>query len=81
MDKGTNALSVILGHTIPLKLGFVGVVNRSQHDINVKKSIEDMLDVFCHISQVSPISRMKQSFLKIMQFIIRSQVEFNKLID
>ncbi len=33
MDKGTNAERMILGIDIPLKLGFVGVVNRSQQDI------------------------------------------------
>ncbi|NXD32188.1 DNM1 protein, partial [Spelaeornis formosus] len=33
MDAGTNALDVLTGRTYPLKLGFVGVVNRSQQDI------------------------------------------------
>ena len=34
MDAGTNALDILTGRTYPLKLGFVGVVNRSQQDIN-----------------------------------------------
>ena len=33
MDAGTNALDILTGRTYPLKLGFVGVVNRSQQDI------------------------------------------------
>lgn len=35
MDAGTNALDVLTGRTYPLKLGFIGVVNRSQQDINM----------------------------------------------
>uniref|UniRef100_A0A4W5ME64 Si:dkey-32e23.4 n=1 Tax=Hucho hucho TaxID=62062 RepID=A0A4W5ME64_9TELE len=42
MDAGTDALEVLLGRVIPVWLGIVGVVNRSQHDINTQKSIEDM---------------------------------------
>jgi replication fork clamp-binding protein CrfC len=29
MDKGTNAKSMIMGHEVPLKLGYIGVKNRS----------------------------------------------------
>ena len=34
MDQGTHALEILSGRMYPLRLGFVGVVNRSQHDIN-----------------------------------------------
>ncbi|KAF9266666.1 hypothetical protein L218DRAFT_743261 [Marasmius fiardii PR-910] len=44
MDAGTNALDILTGRVYPLKLGFIGVVNRSQHDINSEKSMEDALD-------------------------------------
>jgi hypothetical protein len=40
MDAGTNARDVLLNQVYPLKLGYIGVVNRSQKDINEKKSIE-----------------------------------------
>eukprot|EP01127_Copromyxa_protea_P024625 TRINITY_DN97_c0_g1_i1.p1 TRINITY_DN97_c0_g1~~TRINITY_DN97_c0_g1_i1.p1 ORF type:complete len:773 (-),score=193.55 TRINITY_DN97_c0_g1_i1:35-2353(-) len=43
MDKGTNAMDVLLGRVIPLQLGFVGVINRSQQDIFEAKSIRDSL--------------------------------------
>lgn len=33
MDEGTDALEMLQGRVIPLKRGFVGVVNRSQKDI------------------------------------------------
>ncbi|KAF8270706.1 Dynamin central region-domain-containing protein [Lactarius quietus] len=44
MDAGTHALDVLTGRVYPLKLGFIGVVNRSQQDINVEKSMSDALD-------------------------------------
>jgi hypothetical protein len=34
MDAGTDALEVLRGRVVPLREGFVGVVNRSQRDIN-----------------------------------------------
>lgn len=44
MDAGTNALDILTGRVYPLKLGFIGVVNRSQQDINVEKSMLDALE-------------------------------------
>lgn len=41
MDAGTNALDILTGRTYPLKLGFVGVVNRSQQDIMSDVPLED----------------------------------------
>lgn len=38
MDAGTDALAVLQGRVIPLKRGFVGVVNRSQQDLFDGKS-------------------------------------------
>ncbi|CDH14744.1 probable DNM1-Dynamin-related protein [Zygosaccharomyces bailii ISA1307] len=44
MDSGTNALDILSGKLYPLRLGFVGVVNRSQQDIQLNKSVEEALD-------------------------------------
>lgn len=44
MDSGTNALDILLGKVYPLKLGFVGVVNRSQQDIQLNKTVREALD-------------------------------------
>uniref|UniRef100_A0A8B9KBY4 Si:dkey-32e23.4 n=1 Tax=Astyanax mexicanus TaxID=7994 RepID=A0A8B9KBY4_ASTMX len=41
MDAGTDALEVLLGRVIPVRLGIIGVVNRSQHDLNTQKTVED----------------------------------------
>ena len=43
MDAGTDAIDVLCGRVIPVKLGIIGCVNRSQQDIFNKKSIEDAL--------------------------------------
>ncbi|XP_034371223.1 dynamin-1-like protein isoform X13 [Arvicanthis niloticus] len=43
MDAGTDAMDVLMGRVIPVKLGIIGVVNRSQLDINNKKSVTDSI--------------------------------------
>ncbi|KXX79749.1 Dynamin-related protein DNM1 [Madurella mycetomatis] len=43
MDHGTNALDILSGRVYPLKLGWIGVVNRSQQDIQGNKPMEDAL--------------------------------------
>ncbi|EED15954.1 dynamin-like GTPase Dnm1, putative [Talaromyces stipitatus ATCC 10500] len=52
MDHGTNALDILSGRVYPLKLGFIGVVNRSQQDIQSGKSLSEALkaeaDFFRH---------------------------------
>eukprot|EP00002_Diphylleia_rotans_P037150 TRINITY_DN8275_c0_g1_i1.p1 TRINITY_DN8275_c0_g1~~TRINITY_DN8275_c0_g1_i1.p1 ORF type:complete len:603 (+),score=120.75 TRINITY_DN8275_c0_g1_i1:82-1890(+) len=44
MDKGTDCLEILQGKVYNLQLGFIGVVNRSQEDINRAKPIRDALD-------------------------------------
>ncbi|KAH8032527.1 hypothetical protein HPB51_025980 [Rhipicephalus microplus] len=43
MDAGTDAMDVLCGRVIPVKLGIIGVVNRSQQDIKDHKPIADAL--------------------------------------
>ncbi|KAJ0972605.1 hypothetical protein J5N97_020564 [Dioscorea zingiberensis] len=43
MDRGTDARNFLMGKVVPLKLGYVGVVNRSQQDINQNRSIKEAL--------------------------------------
>ncbi|XP_060050615.1 dynamin-1-like protein isoform X2 [Erinaceus europaeus] len=43
MDAGTDAMDVLMGRVIPVKLGIIGVVNRSQLDINNRKSVSDSI--------------------------------------
>ena len=44
MDEGTDALEMLSGNIYPLKLGYIGVVCRSQKDINSGKPIHDALE-------------------------------------
>lgn len=52
MDHGTNALDILTGRVYPLKLGFIGVINRSQQDILGNKPMDEALkaeaDYFRH---------------------------------
>lgn len=43
MDHGTNALDILSNRVYPLKLGWIGVVNRSQQDIQGNKPMEEAL--------------------------------------
>ena len=44
MDLGTDASDIFQGRICPLKLGYFGVVNRSQNDIDERKSLRDALN-------------------------------------
>lgn len=43
MDEGTDAVEMLKGNVYPLKLGYIGVICRSQADINNNKPIEKHL--------------------------------------
>ena len=43
MDAGTNCIDIIQGKVYPLKLGYIGVVCRSQKDILAGKPIKEAL--------------------------------------
>uniref|UniRef100_A0AC35GUS2 Dynamin-type G domain-containing protein n=1 Tax=Panagrolaimus sp. PS1159 TaxID=55785 RepID=A0AC35GUS2_9BILA len=43
MDRGTNAYDMLSGKTIPVKLGIIGVRNRSQEEIANNQTIEECL--------------------------------------
>lgn len=40
MDQGTDVRGILENRLLPLKLGYVGVVNRSQKDIDCSKDIQ-----------------------------------------
>ena len=45
MDEGTNIRDVLRNQVIPLRLGYVPVVNRSQRDIEINQPIKVALDL------------------------------------
>ena len=44
MDEGTDAKDILENKLLPLRRGYVGVVNRSQRDIDGKKDIKAALE-------------------------------------
>ncbi|KAJ2235664.1 vacuolar protein sorting-associated protein 1 [Coemansia sp. RSA 1722] len=44
MDKGTDVIDILAGRVIPLRLGYVPVVNRGQKDIVSKRTIHSALE-------------------------------------
>ncbi|KAI5119099.1 hypothetical protein M0805_004870 [Coniferiporia weirii] len=44
MDQGTDVVDILAGRVIPLRLGYVPVVNRGQRDIDQSKSIQIALE-------------------------------------
>jgi len=69
MDAGTDAMDILRNcGSLRLKLGFVGVVNRSQHDINLNRPVAEALkgemDFFrAHPQYRTLIPRCGSSFL------------------
>ncbi|CAD6194648.1 unnamed protein product [Caenorhabditis auriculariae] len=51
MDQGTDAMDVLMGKVIPVKLGIIGVVNRSQQAIIDNKPITDAVKDEQHFFQ------------------------------
>ena len=45
MDQGTDAMDQLCGRVIPVKLGIIGVVNRSQADINSDKVSNSICEI------------------------------------
>ena len=43
-DQGTDVVDILAGRVIPLRLGYVPVVNRGQRDIDTSKSISSALE-------------------------------------
>lgn len=55
MDRGTNAIEMIEGKLYPLKLGYVGVICRSQEDINNNVEIDSHFTKETHFFETSKI--------------------------
>ncbi|KAK5583258.1 hypothetical protein RB653_004849 [Dictyostelium firmibasis] len=81
MDKGTDAMEVLTGRVIPLTLGFIGVINRSQEDIIAKKSIRESLKsevlyfknhpIYKSIATRSGTAYLSKTLNKLLMFHIR----------
>ena len=69
MDEGTDCRDVLENKVIPLRRGYIGVVNRSQRDIEQKKDIKASIDAerkyfLSHPSYRHLVDRMGTPFLQ-----------------
>ncbi|XP_062022340.1 dynamin-related protein 3A-like isoform X2 [Rosa rugosa] len=81
MDRGTDASNFLLGKVVPLKLGYVGVVNRCQEDINKNLSIAAALayedkffrnnPVYCSLCDSCGIPQLARKLNQILEHHIR----------
>ncbi|PVV02492.1 hypothetical protein BB560_003054 [Smittium megazygosporum] len=62
MDKGTDVIDILAGRIIPLRLGYVAVVNRGQRDIENNKSIDKALDYEKQFFETHPSYSNKAQF-------------------
>ncbi len=57
MDEDTDALEMLSGQVYPLKLGYIGVMCRSQKDINIGKPIAEALEDEAKFFLTHPVYR------------------------
>ncbi|KAJ3109810.1 vacuolar protein sorting-associated protein 1 [Phlyctochytrium planicorne] len=62
MDQGTDVVDILAGRVIPLRLGYVPVVNRGQRDIDNKKKITDALEAEKNFFENHPSYRSKAQY-------------------
>ena len=61
-DKGTDVVDILAGRIIPLRLGYVPVVNRGQRDIENGKPISSALENERDFFENHPSYRSKATF-------------------
>ncbi|OTB07749.1 hypothetical protein M426DRAFT_228549 [Hypoxylon sp. CI-4A] len=62
MDEGTDVVDILAGRIIPLRLGYVPVVNRGQRDIDNKKPISASLEAEKNYFENHKAYRNKSSY-------------------
>ncbi|CAG8494705.1 6813_t:CDS:10 [Acaulospora colombiana] len=61
-DQGTDVVDILAGRIIPLRLGYVPVVNRGQRDIDSKKAISDALEKESQFFENHPSYKSKAQY-------------------
>jgi len=61
-DQGTDVVDILAGRVIPLRLGYVPVVNRGQRDIDTSKSISAALDAERNFFEMHPSYKGKSQY-------------------
>ncbi len=61
-DTGTDVVDILASRIIPLRLGYVPIVNRGQHDIDTSKPIQQALDAERHFFESHPTYQGKAQY-------------------
>ncbi|EJD06120.1 uncharacterized protein FOMMEDRAFT_18306 [Fomitiporia mediterranea MF3/22] len=62
MDAGTDVVDILAGRVIPLRLGYVPVVNRGQRDIDQARSIQNALEAERQFFENHPSYKGKSAY-------------------
>ncbi|PWN23831.1 putative VPS1-member of the dynamin family of GTPase [Microstroma glucosiphilum] len=62
MDQGTDVVDILAGRVIPLRLGYVPVVNRGQRDIDQKKAVSAALEAEKSFFENHPSYKSKATY-------------------
>ncbi|KAG8217241.1 Dynamin central region-domain-containing protein [Butyriboletus roseoflavus] len=62
MDQGTDVVDILAGRVIPLRLGYVPVVNRGQRDIDTSKTINAALEAERNFFETHPSYKGKSQY-------------------
>ncbi|KAI0291433.1 Dynamin central region-domain-containing protein [Russula brevipes] len=62
MDSGTDVVDILAGRVIPLRLGYVPVVNRGQRDIDTSKPIQQALEAERQFFESHPAYQGKSQY-------------------
>ena len=75
MDEGTDARDILENRFLPLKKGYVGVVNRSQRDIDTRKDINQALAAEREFFLNSPYKKMANKMgTKYLQQVLNKEL-------
>jgi len=61
-DQGTDVVDILAGRVIPLRLGYVPVVNRGQRDIDLSKTINAALEAERNFFETHPSYKGKSQY-------------------
>ena len=81
-DQGTDVVDILAGRVIPLRLGYVPVVNRGQRDIDTSKTINAALEAERNFFEMHHSYKGKSQycgtpFLARKLNMVRSQLSFS----
>ena len=75
MDEGTDARDILENRFLPLKKGYIGVVNRSQKDIDTKKDLRAAMEAEREFFLTSPYKKMASKMgTKYLQQVLNKEL-------